>query len=32
LTPYIGCGMVALGLVIQFLFHLVKFVTKQKPK
>jgi hypothetical protein len=32
LTPYIGCGMVALGLVIQFMFHLVKFVTKKKPK
>ena len=32
LTPYIGCTMVALGLVIQFLYHLVGFVTKRKPK
>jgi hypothetical protein len=32
LTPYIGCGMVGVGLLIQFLFHLVKFVSKQKPK
>ncbi|HTB83264.1 MAG TPA: cytochrome c biogenesis protein ResB [Candidatus Sulfotelmatobacter sp.] len=32
LTPYIGCGMVGVGLMIQFLFHLVKFVSKQKPK
>jgi hypothetical protein len=32
LTPYVGCGLVSLGLVVQFLFHLVKFVSKQKPK
>jgi hypothetical protein len=32
LTPYIGCAMVAAGLVIQFLFHLVGFVTKQRKK
>jgi len=32
LTPYIGCAMVGLGLVIQFLFHLVGFVSKQKKK
>jgi hypothetical protein len=32
LTPYIGCGMVGIGLVIQFLFHLVGFVSKQKKK
>jgi hypothetical protein len=32
LTPYIGCGMVGAGLVIQFLFHLVGFVSKQKKK
>jgi len=30
LTPYIGCAMVGLGLVIQFLFHLTGFVSKQK--
>ena len=32
LTPYIGCAMVGAGLVIQFLFHLVGFVSKQKKK
>jgi len=32
LTPYIGCIMVGLGLVIQFLFHLVRFVSKPKAK
>ena len=30
LTPYVGCGMVGLGLVIQFLYHLAGFVTKRK--
>jgi len=30
LTPYIGCAMVGLGLVIQFGFHLVGFVSKRK--
>lgn len=30
LTPYIGCGMVAAGLVVQFMFHLVGFITKKK--
>jgi hypothetical protein len=30
LTPYVGCAMVALGLVIQFLYHLTRFVSKQK--
>jgi hypothetical protein len=30
LTPYIGCGLVSLGLVVQFMFHLVKFVSKRK--
>ena len=28
LTPYIGCGMVAAGLIIQFMFHLAGFITK----
>lgn len=32
LTPYIGCAMVGLGLVIQFMFHLVGFISKQKKK
>ncbi|MGA2244773.1 MAG: cytochrome c biogenesis protein ResB [Verrucomicrobiota bacterium] len=32
LTPYIGCAMVGTGLVIQFMFHLVGFVSKQKKK
>lgn len=30
LTPYIGCVMVGLGLVIQFMYHLVGFVSKRK--
>jgi hypothetical protein len=32
LTPYIGCAMVGVGLVIQFMFHLIGFVSKQKKK
>lgn len=32
LTPYIGCAMVGMGLVIQFMFHLVGFVSKQRKK
>jgi len=32
LTPYIGCGMVAAGLTIQFLFHLVGFISKRRTK
>jgi len=32
LTPYIGCAMVGLGLVVQFLYHLVGFVSKRKTK
>jgi hypothetical protein len=32
LTPYIGCVMVAIGLVIQFMYHLVGFVSKRKKK
>ena len=31
LTPYVGCALVALGLVIQFMSHLIKFVSKRKP-
>jgi ResB-like family protein len=30
LTPYIGCGMVAAGLVIQFMFHLTGFIARKK--
>lgn len=30
LTPYIGCILVAAGLVIQFMYHLVGFVGKRK--
>lgn len=30
LTPYIGCAMVGAGLLIQFLMHLTKFVSRQK--
>ena len=30
LTPYIGCGLVAAGLVIQFMSHLVRFISKHK--
>jgi hypothetical protein len=29
LTPYIGCLLVAAGLVIQFLSHLVKFLSRR---
>jgi hypothetical protein len=29
LTPYLGCGMVAAGLVIQFMFHLVGFIARK---
>jgi hypothetical protein len=32
LTPYIGCAMVGAGLVIQFMFHLIGFVSKQRKK
>lgn len=30
LTPYFGCGLVAVGLVIQFLSHLGKFINRRK--
>jgi hypothetical protein len=32
LTPYIGCAMVAAGLVTQFMYHLTGFVSKRKKK
>ncbi len=31
-TPYIGCILVALGLVIQFMSHLVKFISSRGSK
>ena len=31
LTPYIGCILVAAGLVIQFMSHLTKFISKRAP-
>jgi hypothetical protein len=30
LTPYLGCAMVAAGLVIQFLSHLMGFIAKRR--
>ena len=30
LTPYLGCTMVGMGLIVQFLYHLVGFVSKRK--
>ena len=30
LTPYVGCGMVSIGLLVQFLYHLTGFVTKRR--
>jgi len=32
LTPYIGCAMVASGLIIQFLGHLIKFINQRRAK
>ena len=32
LTPYIGCAMVAVGMIIQFMFHLVGFLSKRRMK
>ncbi|MBI3879338.1 MAG: cytochrome c biogenesis protein ResB [Verrucomicrobia bacterium] len=32
LTPYAGCGIVGAGLVIQFMIHLVGFVSRRKTK
>jgi hypothetical protein len=30
LTPYVGCALVALGLTVQFMFHLVGFLSKRR--
>ena len=32
LTPYIGCMLVAAGLVIQFMSHLIKFLSAENPR
>jgi len=32
LTPYIGCAMVGAGLLIQFLTHLIGFVSKRRTQ
>jgi hypothetical protein len=32
LTPYLGCALVAAGLVVQFMFHLVGFISKRRAK
>ena len=32
LTPYVGCLMVGGGMAIQFLMHLVGFVSKRRTK
>jgi hypothetical protein len=32
LTPYAGCMMVGGGMVIQFLMHLIGFITKRRAK
>jgi len=31
-TPYVGCLLVALGLLVQFLMHLLEFVGKRREK
>jgi cytochrome c biogenesis protein ResB len=31
LTPYISCGLVGFGLVVQFMMHLVGFFLKRRP-
>ena len=30
LTPYFGCAIVALGMVWQFMYHLIGFITKRR--
>jgi len=30
LTPYVGCALVALGLMTQFMFHLTAFLSKRR--
>jgi hypothetical protein len=31
ITPYLGCAIVSLGMLWQFLYHLVGFITKPRP-
>jgi hypothetical protein len=31
LAPYIACGAITLGLVIQFLIHLAGFARRRRP-
>jgi hypothetical protein len=31
ITPYLGCAIVALGMVWQFLYHLAGFLSKPRP-
>ncbi len=31
ITPYLGCAIVSLGMLWQFLYHLVGFVSKPRP-
>ncbi len=32
ITPYLGCFLVAAGLVVQFMFHLVGFISKRSAR
>jgi len=31
LTPYLACGLIAIGMVVQFLSHLVLFLRRRSP-
>ena len=31
-TPYVGCILVGVGLLVQFLLHLTKFIARRKPR
>ena len=31
-TPYLGCILVGVGLLVQFLMHLTKFIARRKPR
>ncbi len=32
LTPYVGCVLVAVGLIVQFTLHLVRFISRSQAK
>jgi hypothetical protein len=32
ITPYLGCILVGVGLLVQFLMHLTKFIARRKPR